>query len=82
LPRLRKFGEVVNDHQLAIARKFETAGYLLAAWSENELADRIPQLMTFAPRRRQVDPDAVASMLARFLSETAATKSVGLSPAR
>ena len=29
MPRMKKYGEVVNDHQIDIAKKFEQLGYLL-----------------------------------------------------
>jgi len=31
--RLKKHGEVVNDHQVAIAQRFEQLGHILAAYS-------------------------------------------------
>ncbi len=69
LPRLKKFGEVVNDHQVAIARKFEQRGYLLAAYSESELADKIEELLNFVPQKREVNPQAVAVRVGEFLRE-------------
>jgi beta-1,4-N-acetylglucosaminyltransferase len=68
LPRLRKFGEVVNDHQVAIAGRFEKAGHLLAAYSEDELDVKVPHLLTFVPRRREVDPDSVCDVISEFLA--------------
>jgi beta-1,4-N-acetylglucosaminyltransferase len=67
LPRLRRFGEVVNDHQVAIARRFEESGHLLAAYSDDELAGGLQRLMAFVPRPRRVDPDAVSAAIAAFL---------------
>jgi len=69
LPRLKKFGEVVNDHQVGIARRFEQAGLLLAAYEAHELAMHLPRLKTFRPQRRQCATEAVAGRIARFLEE-------------
>ena len=67
MPRLRRHGEVVHDHQVDIARRFEQLGYLLVAYRPEDLADKIGQLKGFVPRPRQADPDAVARRIALFL---------------
>jgi len=69
MPRLKKCGEVVNDHQLAIARKFEQMGYLLAAYNPRDLPAAMEKLKTFAPRRRETQADLVANRIAQFLRE-------------
>lgn len=69
LPRLKRFGEVVNDHQVAIAQRFEERGHLLAAYSEEQLETMLPRLLTFVPRPRVVDPSAVSAVIAAFLKD-------------
>ncbi len=69
MPRLRKFGEVVNDHQVDIAKKFEEAGLLLAAYVEQDIAMNLPRLKTFTPKKRQAQTQAVAERIASFLQE-------------
>ncbi len=69
MPRLRKYGEVVNDHQLAIAKKFEISGYVLAAYEGEKLITKINQLKTFVPRRRDSQPWMVTGRIAQFLTE-------------
>ncbi len=69
IPRLKKYGEVVNDHQAAIARKFSELGHLLVAYDVAELPDRICQLKHFVPRKRKSDPDAVANRIREFLND-------------
>ena len=68
MPREKKFGEVVSDHQIAIAKKFEEAGYLLVAYHEHEFPEKIEQLKTFMPRRRIANPQAVAERVKTFLN--------------
>lgn len=75
LPRLKKFGEVVNDHQVAIARRFEEQGHLLAAYEPQEIAGKIGQLRGFKPVPRQVRAEAVAGRIAAFLNELAGGRS-------
>lgn len=50
LPRLSKFGETRNDHQVPTARHFADAGYVLAAGDERELGGRMRDLEKFTPR--------------------------------
>jgi len=71
MPRLKEYGEVVNDHQLHTARKFEELGHVLAAYDESELAGKIQQLKTFVPRPRHAQPEAVAARIRAFLQELA-----------
>jgi beta-1,4-N-acetylglucosaminyltransferase len=68
MPRLAKYGEVVNDHQTAIARKFSELGYILAAYDSKDFADEIRKLKSFVPRERKVDPKPVADRICHFLN--------------
>ncbi|MHC4436560.1 MAG: glycosyltransferase [Planctomycetota bacterium] len=69
MPRLKKYGEVVNDHQLAIAKKFEQLGYLLVAYSAEDVQNKMKQLKSFVPQERQPCPDIVAARISTFLNE-------------
>lgn len=74
VPRLEKNGEVVNDHQVAIARKFEELGHILVAYDTKDLPQKMKQLRTFVPRKRKAQPEAVANRIAQFLDELAANR--------
>ena len=69
MPRLEKNGEVVNDHQVAIARKFEELGHILVAYQEEDLPEKVKKLKSFVPRPRKNQTKAVADRIARFLDE-------------
>ena len=69
MPRMKKYGEVVNDHQLAIAKKFEQLGYLLVAYSAEDVPDKIKQLESFVPQERQPCADIVTARISAFLNE-------------
>lgn len=69
MPRLAKYGEVVNDHQVTIAKKFEQLGYLLVAYETEQIPEKLEQLKTFIPRNRQAQPKAVADRISQFLRE-------------
>jgi UDP-N-acetylglucosamine transferase subunit ALG13 len=68
MPRLKRYREVVNDHQLAIAKKFSELGHILVAYDTEDLPERIRQLKTFVPRERKANPDAVADRIRNFLN--------------
>jgi UDP-N-acetylglucosamine transferase subunit ALG13 len=69
MPRLKRFGEHVNDHQLGTAKKFEELGCVVVAYSEEELPEKVRQLKTFVPKKRAVTPEAVVQRIAGFLDE-------------
>jgi beta-1,4-N-acetylglucosaminyltransferase len=69
MPRLKKYGEVVNDHQVAISRKFAELGHILLANDEDELLEKIKELPSFIPRQRIAQPELVTQRIMGFLDE-------------
>lgn len=47
VPRLRRYGETVDDHQVELARAFERTAQVLVAWKMEQL----PELVAAAPAR-------------------------------
>jgi UDP-N-acetylglucosamine transferase subunit ALG13 len=69
MPRRRKYGEVVNDHQVAIAQKFEELGHVLVAYQEEDLPERAKELKHFVPRKRETQVEAVVERISNFLRQ-------------
>jgi len=69
MPRLKKYGEVVNDHQVTITKKFEKLGHVLAAYGVKELPRKIKQLSTFVPKARESQIHFVVQRISEFLNE-------------
>lgn len=67
MPRLRKFREHVNDHQLHTARKFEELGVVMTARDKTELKDKIGCMATFLPAPRQADVQRLIARISGFL---------------
>lgn len=67
MPRQRRYKEVVNDHQRALANQFEALGHILVAQDESCLRAKVEQLRSFVPRPRQANPEVVATRVRRFL---------------
>lgn len=68
MPRQKKYGEVVNDHQVAIAREFEKFGHILAAYKQEDLSEKIQKLKSFIPQPRSTSPELVINRIAQFLN--------------
>jgi len=74
MPRLKRHREVVNDHQVSIAKKFEELGHILVAYTEEELPDKLRELKTFVPKPRENQAKAVADRIAEFLKQVSIKK--------
>jgi UDP-N-acetylglucosamine transferase subunit ALG13 len=69
MPRLRRFGEAVNDHQMSIATQFERMGYLLVAYDAEQVVLRLPELPRFVPAARQTSASGISERISRFLRD-------------
>ncbi len=69
MPRMKQFGEHVNDHQVDTANKFEELGHVLAVYNVNELAEKILQLNGFVPKPRVNQADQIANRINDFLNQ-------------
>lgn len=67
VPRRKRYGEAVNDHQVMLAIRFETLGHILVACDETMLAEKVVQLKSFVPQPRKANPEAVSHRIADFL---------------
>lgn len=50
VPRLQKYGESIDDHQLELAEALSQAGVLLVAYETGELSARLEAAESFTPR--------------------------------
>jgi beta-1,4-N-acetylglucosaminyltransferase len=69
MPRLARYREHVNDHQVGLARKFEGAGHILVAYSQEELPEKMRQLRDFVPQQRECQRQMVVSRIENFLRQ-------------
>ena len=74
MPRLKRFGEVVNDHQVATAKKFVSKGHILAAYSEDEIPGMLAALEEFEPVPRRVDLRRIVARVKDFVEDVAAER--------
>jgi UDP-N-acetylglucosamine transferase subunit ALG13 len=52
VPRLKKYNEIVNNHQLNTANRFLNEGYILKSDDTNMISERINELSKFIPKKR------------------------------
>ena len=50
VPRLAKYNEHVNDHQLQVIKKMTDDGYILSTEDENLIVDKIKEIENFEPK--------------------------------
>jgi exopolysaccharide biosynthesis glucuronosyltransferase PssE len=74
MPRMKKYNEHVNDHQVETALKFESLGHILVANNEVELIGKISEMKTFIPRPRITNIGGIVSRIERFLDLQYETK--------
>lgn len=67
MPRRKKYGEHVNDHQVALADEFEALGHILVAHKASELAAKLTRLKSFSPQPRTASPEVVAERIRCFV---------------
>lgn len=72
MPRLARYREHVNDHQVGLARKFESAGHILVAYTQLEIPEKVRQLRDFLPRRRESQTQMVVLRIEKFLTKVQA----------
>ena len=69
MPRRTRLNETRNDHQVATARHFEQAGYLLTAADRDELIGRLREIESFRPSKKIGDraSQQILDRLRRFI---------------
>lgn len=67
MPRLSKYNEAVNDHQVGTAKEFEKLGHIISVYDEKGLLKKIKYLTNFKPLKRENQVVLVAKRIQRFL---------------
>lgn len=69
-PRLAKYKEHVDDHQLDIARAFETKGYVLCCYEGDDLIELIEKSRKFEFGVYVSHREKIVSLIRDFIDET------------
>lgn len=67
VPRLAKYGEHTDDHQLQVSHALSKKGYLICVEDMNKLAEAVDQLMTNPIQKKYNIPSNVISLIDSFI---------------
>ena len=68
VPRLKKYGEHVNNHQIQIARRFEQEGYVKHVINLKHLEKVIKSIDSFTPRPYENDESNVLTIIENYIN--------------
>jgi len=66
-PRLQKYGEHVDDHQLQLANKLHKMGYLLTFNDDDDIITMFDKLKQFKPKAYELKGDIIALIDQRIM---------------
>lgn len=67
VPRLKQYGEHVNDHQIQIAERFKSLGYVKSVLDINELGKTIKSMKNFIPKEYKRSKSSVITIIEEFI---------------
>lgn len=66
-PRLEKYGEHTNDHQLQIIEKFSMSGFILPLYDFDKLDEVIKDSKKFKPKKYQSNTSNMISLIENYI---------------
>ena len=69
VPRLAKYGEHVNDHQLQIIENFAESGFVLAAYEVSELKDVLSKVEEFSPKSYTSNTENMIALVREYINK-------------
>ena len=67
VPRLKQYGEHVNNHQLDIVESFDKLGYILGITDVSQLSDALQRIDTFEPKRYIQNTGNIIKIVENFI---------------
>lgn len=67
-PRLAKYDEHLNDHQVQITNNFANAGYILPLYEEDDLSEVLEKLKTFKPKKFRSNTSKMVKIIDEFIN--------------
>lgn len=66
-PRLEKYKEHTNDHQLQIINKFSNDGYIIPLKDPNKLAQALEEAKIFRPKKYKSNTNNMVNLIENFI---------------
>lgn len=67
VPRLKKYGEHTNDHQLEITKEFALKGYVLPLYDVKNLSKTLDDIKTFKPVRYESNTERFKNKVKEYI---------------
>lgn len=67
VPRLKKYKEHVNDHQLDIIKSFDEKGYIIGLNSVQDLGNALNRVQEFEPKQYVKNTGSILEILENFI---------------
>lgn len=69
VPRLRKYGEHVNDHQIQIVETFSKQGFIKGIKDVSELKETLKNIDTFTPNKLESNTENIVKIIENFIQK-------------
>jgi len=69
VPRLKKYNEHVNDHQLDIVKSFNELGYIMGLNSVEELSEALKDIQSFEPKQYIKNTGKIQAIIEDFIQK-------------
>lgn len=69
IPRLEKYDEHENNHQIQIVEKFDELGYIMDAGNLKRLGNKIMELEKFKPKKFKSNNEEMIKLLVDYIGE-------------
>ena len=69
VPRLQKYGEHVNDHQLQIIENFAESGFILACYEVEDLEATLLNVPTFNPKQYTSNTENMIALVKKHIDQ-------------
>ena len=68
-PRLAKYNEHINDHQLQIVERFAESGYILAYYENDNLKDILEKVKKFKPNKYKSNTKNIIKLITDYIDK-------------
>ena len=67
VPRLKQYGEHVNDHQLDIVESFDKLGYIIGITDVSQLEEALQRVKVFEPKKYILNTGNIIKIVENFI---------------
>lgn len=70
VPRLAKFNEHINDHQIQITKNFANTGYIIPLYENDKLSLALEKAKKFKPKVFKSNTNKMVKLISNFIENT------------